>query len=310
MSAIAPRNSSPAIVVEKKDALPTQSRGMQNQMMPFMGGGQMMPYTPSTKDVILEILVLAAAAIAIIIVAYVVFKPLFSGIFGTALDTINTLTDITAETLGTVTEVLGGVIEDAAAAISTVTGTISTTINTLSGTITGVLDNIAGPAVEGVSEGGTLTVLSNEVTKVIKNLTEIIISDELVNGKPKGIIPKLAAIIDDIIETTTEVLTGDNGIMTSINDFITMFKNVIETASEEFQNIIKSLKAGADTIINGIQDGIRYLVDPFVNETYGIPAIGNKMLLTIETLTNGISAVGNGIKEAIDSISEAIQGLI
>jgi phage-related protein len=313
MSAIAPRNSSPAIVVEKKDAFNPQLRNAMNSFNPY-GNQQMMTVTSSSKDVIIEIIVLAAAAVGIIIVAYIVFKPLFTGIFQTALDTINTLTDITAETLGTVTEVLGGVIDDASGVIKTVTNTVADTIDILSDTITGTLDSIAGPVSSTNPEGGSLTKISNTIISTVNEITDIIVSQENVgteeDPKPKGIIPRLVQTVDGIINTTEKLLTGEGGIMETITGFINDFKGIIETASNEFQAILKSLKAGADTVINGITDGIRYLVDPFVNETYGIPAIGNKMLATIEVLTGGVEKVGDGIKEAIESISTAINGLI
>jgi phage-related protein len=310
MSAIAPRNSSPAIVVEKKDAFNNQiRRAVDSFSQP--SGNSLIALNVSTTGIVLEILVLAAAAVAIVIVAYLVFTPLFKGIFETALDTINTLTDITAETLGTVTEVLGGVIEDASDAIKTVTDTVSETIGTLSNTISGTLDSIAGPAT-GSSEGGSLTRIADTVITTVQDITEIIVSQDPrseTDSRPKGIIPRLVETVDGIIDTTEELLVGDNGIMNTIKGFIDDFRGVINTASQEFQEVLKALKSGADTVINGVQDGIRYLVDPFVNETYGIPAIGNKMLTTIETLTGGITSVGGNIQTAINSISSAINNL-
>jgi hypothetical protein len=51
------------------------------------------------------------------------------------------------------------------------------------------------------------------------------------------------------------------------------------------------------------------LVDPFINDVYGIPAIARIMLNTITSLTDGIRDVGDNIKNAIDSISQAIEKL-
>jgi len=311
MSAIAPRNSSPAIVVERKDAIGSQIKNAINSIMPPGGGGSFdLSLNVAVKDVVLEILILAAAAVAIVIVAYLVFKPLFTGIFQTALDTINTLTDITAETLGTVTEVLGGVIEDASAAVTTVTSTVSSTIGTLRTTISGTLDSIAGPVTTQNPQGGSLTKIANTVTTTVVNITDIIVSQELLsNGKPKGIIPRLALTIESLISITEDLLGDDGGILETIKEFVSEFKTVITLASQEYQAILISLKNSADTVINGIQDGIRYLVDPFINETYGIPAIGNQMLTTITQLTTGITTVGNGITIAINGITTAVNSL-
>lgn len=311
MSAIAPRNSSPAIVVERKDAFNAQVRNAINSIAPSGGlsGGNNFAIKLQMPDVILEILVLAAAAVAIIVIAYLVFKPLFTGIFQTAIETINTITELTSETLGTVTEVLGGVIEDASGVIKTVTGTVSQTITSLSNTISVTLDSIAGPVTD-VSEGGSLTKIATVVTDTVVQLTDIIVSQEIgANGKPKGIIPRLAAVIDSIIEATEKLLIGEFGIMPAISGFINDFKEYVKIASEEFQKVLSAVITATKQVIGAVGDGIRYVVDPFLNETYGIPAIASKMLGTIEILTSGVTLVGSKIAEAINKLGGVISSV-
>ena len=278
MSAIAPKNSSPAIVVEKKDVVQSKTKQLYSNATMGMEN--------STKDVVLEIIVLAGAAVAVVMVTYLLFKPLFSGLFGSITDTITSITDVTAEALGTVTEVLGGVIEDASAAVGTVVGAINTTIGTLGTSITGTLTSVTG----------SVSTVSGAVNSTISTATTA------VNTAIGGVVTTFNTLVDNQNLIITAVIS-------SLDTYIPAIQAVMTTASNEFQALIASLREGADTVVQGVQDGIRYLVDPFVNETYGIPAIGNQMLSTITTLTTSIDSTGTNIKDALDSISAAISGL-
>ena len=116
----------------------------------------------------------------------------------------------------------------------------------------------------------------------------------------------LSTGFDDIVTLTSKIISD---LLVKVEEFVDIFKGVLETAAEEFQNIIGAMRTGIETVVQGVQDGIRYLVDPFINDVYGIPAIARIMLQTVTSLTDGIKDVGENIKDAIGSISDAIGNL-
>lgn len=240
----------------------------------------------SSRDLILEIIILTAAAVSIVVVTYLIFKPLFTGLFGTVTDTIGTITEITSDALGTITGVVGGVIEDASSVVSTVVTTTNTVINSISTTINTTL-NSAKTVVETVGEtmNTTISTLTSTTTSLMGTITS---SFTQLMGLQQG-------IITEIVTVTENAIDG--------------FKTILETASGEFQNLISYLRQAGETIVQSVQDGIRYIIDPFINTTYGIPAIATLMLNTVQGLDKAIDDLGTNNKSGLDALTAAIESI-
>jgi phage-related protein len=273
MSAIAPKTSM---------ASPSQSSSLEKVFKSNRAAA-----SEGTRDLILEIIVLTGAAMAIVIVTYLVFKPLFTGLFGTVTDTIGNITDITSDALNTITDVIGGTIEEASSIVTSVVNTtniiingIGDAINTSISTATGIVNTV------GSGINTTISTLTSTTTSLMGTITGSF--NELM-GLQQGII---------------------SGIVSVTNDAIEGFKTILETASTEFQNLISTLRSAGESIIQSVQDGIRFIIDPFINETYGIPAIANLMLGTISTITGGITSLADNIKNGLEALVETIDGLI
>lgn len=390
MSTIVPKNYSPTLVSERKDLALNAQKNMQ-LVKKVSGGGSgdnVLDVADrladkAFKNVAIELLLLTGAASVVILIIYVLFKPLITTLFSTILDTVNGITTITAETLGTITETLGTVIETATGIVEDIVSTTANSITTISGTITDTLATginiIAGPPTKAgtyVQSGTTITVtitghgfsngdkllaqfitgsigITGENPYTVGNATDdtfvIDVSDSgtaqgrisvrradivgivpviadsvkqiswMISGNPtaqagsderKGIIKLMADGVIGIVDTITDPTTGlVPKILSAVDDAINAFKNIMTEAQNAFINVINSIKSAIENIVSGIQDGIRFLVEPFLNTSYGIPAIARNLYEVVSSFSSAIDSVGRDIKSGITDVKDAILGL-
>lgn len=151
------------------------------------------------------------------------------------------------------------------------------------------------------------------VAESVRQISYVVSGDpraDVGTAERKGVIKLLSEGVIGIVDAITD---PDDGliptILTAVNDAINAFKTVMTEAQAAFLGVINAIKTSIENIVSGIQDGIRYLVEPFLNTSYGIPAIARNLYEQVTIFSDAISQVGTDIKSGITSVKDAILGL-
>lgn len=319
MSAVVPKNYSPSLLSDRRESSTTvasQPKNPKNQssLDPAMYMEAAMSKFSSAANkastaIIIELIVLVVAVVAIIFVIYILFNPLISSIFGNVLDTVNGLTNVTAESLGTITQTLGTVINTATGVINQVSGVGVSTISTLTNVLTTTLKTTTTVIVgDGEDNKGVL----GSFEQVLKGVSSAIVGDPNDSSKI-GILGQ----INNSIVAINEAIVGDGqdkeGVLQAITrtakEAIEGFVDFIKEIGAVFFSVLNTIRTSMETVISGIQDGLRYLVEPFLNTSYGIPAIARTLAGVVAQFNEAIKDVSSNIKSGIDSVTSAINGL-
>jgi len=334
MSVVVPKNYSPSLLSDRRDA---SMSGGYDRLKPSRASpdSSAMAQQPapinfmqsqsgnSGNAMIIQMIVLVVAVVAIIFVIYVLFNPLISSLFGSVLDTVNGITSVTAESLGTITQTLGTVITTATGVVSQVSGVGINTISTLTNVLTNTLETTTNIIV-----GDGSTDPAGNVNKGILGSFELVlkgISNEIV-GTPEikdsggnviqeertGILPSINTSIVNINNIIIGTQTTDGLLQTISNtarDAIETFTDFIKDIGPVFFGVLNTIRTSMETIVSGIQDCIRYLVEPFLNTSYGIPAIARTLAGVVAQFNDSIKDVSSNIKSGIDSVTDAVNGL-
>lgn len=326
MSAVVPKNYSPSLLSDRREsssssAVASQPKysKTQSSMDPAMYMEAAMSKLSSSANkaasaLIIELVVLVVAVVAIIFVIYILFNPLISSIFGNVLDTVNGLTNVTAESLGTITQTLGSVISTATGVINQVSGVGISTITTLTNVLTTTLDTTTTVI---VGDGGTNKGILGSFEQVLKGISKEIVGDpEVVSDR--GILGQIndsivqinTAIVGKPATATEEAVVGVlQSITNTAKEAIEGFIGFIKEIGAVFFSVLNTIRTSMETVISGIQDGLRYLVEPFLNTSYGIPAIARTLAGVVSQFNESVKDVSSNIKSGIDSVTSAINGL-
>lgn len=324
MSAVVPKNYSPSLLSDRRESSsssavvsqPKYSK-TQSSMDPAMYMEAAMSKFSSSANkassaLIIELVVLVVAVVAIIFVIYILFNPLISSIFGNVLDTVNGLTNITAESLGTITQTLGSVISTATGVINQVSGVGISTITTLTNVLTTTLKTTTTVIVgDGEDNKGIL----GSFEQVLKGISQEIVGDGAqkigILGEINNSIVQINTVIVGKKATATEdaVVGVLQSITNTAKDAIEGFIGFIKEIGAVFFSVLNTIRTSMETVISGIQDGLRYLVEPFLNTSYGIPAIARTLAGVVSQFNEAVKDVSSNIKSGIDSVTSAINGL-
>lgn len=320
MSAVVPKNYSPSFLSDRREQVVSATKAMKSptQQMPdmnnYMNAGMDRFGSSMNKAgnaIIIELVVLTAAVIAIIFIIYILFQPIISNLFGSVLDTVNGITSITAESLGTITQTLGTVITTATAVVSQVSGVGVTTIGTLSNVLTTTLETTTNVIVGDGSPSSSGGILGS-FKDVLQNISYEIVGGDPDNISKKGILTTINESIVNINNAIIGTSTQDGVLQTITNtakEAITSFVDFIKDIGAVFFSVLNTIRTSMETVVAGIQDGIRYLVEPFLNTSYGIPAIARTLAGVVSNFNESIQSVSTNIKSGIDSVTEAVNGL-
>lgn len=318
MSAVIPKNYSPSFLSDRRDQPAASTKAMKSPQMPDMNNymnAAMDKFGASMNKagnaMIIELIVLTAAVIAIIFIIYILFNPLISNLFGSVLDTVNGITSITAESLGTITQTLGTVITTATAVVSQVSGVGVSTISTLSTVLTNTLENTTNVIVGDGSTGSSGGILGS-FKDVLQNISYEIVGGDPDDSSKVGI---LTTINNSIVNINNAIVGVNNepGVLQNISNTakaaIESFVEFTRDIGAVFFSVLNTIRTSMETVVSGIQDGIRYLVEPFLNTSYGIPAIARTLAGVVASFNDSIQSVSTNIKSGIDSVTSAVNGL-
>lgn len=319
MSAVVPKNYSPSLLSDRRETSISQgpapkTKEMAPYSMPNFGSiGNMA--SSAGNAIIIQLIVLVAAVIAIIFVIYILFSPIISSLFGSVLDTVNGITSITAESLGTITQTLGSVITTATNVVNQVSSVGVSTISTLSNVLTSTLSRTTEVI---VGDGGVNKGVLGSFEDVLKQISAEIVGKSAQGDTPakEGILPQIGksiVAINEAITGKTEDGVFKKGILQTITETaqtaIESFVDFVKDIGAVFFSVLNTIRTSMETVVSGIQDGIRYLVEPFLNTSYGIPAIARTLAGVVSQFNEAIKDVSSNIKSGIDSVTDAVRGL-
>lgn len=319
MSAVVPKNYSPSLLSERRESLRPAKKIVQevsDDESSSSNNTKSAPGGTSTSTLIIELFVLTAVVIAIIFIVYVMFSPIITNLFGTVIDTVNGISSVAAESLGTITQTLGSVINTATAVVNQVSGVGVSTISTLTTVLTTTLKTTTNVIVGDGSDDNKGLLGSFE--NVLKGIAEEIVGREAktTNGVTTPAKIGLLTTINNTIENISVAIIGNDekvGILTTIaetaKNSIESFIEFIQEIGTIFFSVLNTIRTSMETVISGITDGIRYLVEPFLNTSYGIPAIARTLASVVSEFNDAVSDIGSKIKQGIDAVANAIESI-